>query len=190
MHPSQLRSPSGYTRSISRPRKYILRKFAALLAFLLLSTTASLAQLGVYAGFTTSTLTTVNTPRMNGGTFGAYFDGSHHPLLNFGVDLRGVVLPSNTSPSVTSITAGPRVILHLPVIPIHPYGEVLIGGAHVRDGQGVAYTDTSGFASSADLHILPYIDWRILDYSYTRLNSAHASQNSFTTGLVVRIPFS
>ena len=175
-----------------------MKKFAALLAFLLLSTTASLAQLGVYAGFTTSKFDTANTPRMNGGTFGAYFDASHHPLLNFGIDLRAAVLPSSTSnnsiASLSSVTAGPRVILHLPVIPIHPYAEGLIGGAHVRHGQGTAFIDetdfAAGFAAGADVHIFPYIDWRILDYSYTRVNSAHTSQNSFTTGLVLRIPFS
>jgi hypothetical protein len=175
-----------------------LKKIATLLAFLLLSTTASLAQLGVYAGFTTSKFTTTNAPRMNGGTFGAYFDASHHPLLNFGVDLRAAALPSATSnnatASLTAVTAGPRVVLHLPVIPIRPYAEGLVGGAHIRNGQGASFIDetdlAAGFAAGADLHIFPYVDWRIIDYSYTRINSAHTSQNSFTTGLVLRIPFS
>ncbi len=164
--------------------------------FVLLSLAASsaFAQLGVYAGLTTSKTTVPNTSRFYGGTFGAYFDASHHHLVNFGIDVRGTDLPSDNITKVKSIAAGPRVVFHVPVVPLRPYAEGLIGEAHVQTGQGVAYTDKNGldagFALGADLHIFPYVDWRLLDYSYSRLNAAHAYQNSITTGLVVRIPFS
>lgn len=170
-----------------------MKKFAALLIFLSLASSAAFAQLGLYGGFTTSTFDTANTPRMYGGTFGAYFDASHHPLLNFGLDVRGNVLSNGSNPSMHSITAGPRVVVHIPAIPLRPYAEGLIGGAHVELGQGVAYTNASGldagFALGADLTILPHVDWRILDYSYSRIDAAHTYQTNFTTGLVVRIPF-
>lgn len=170
-----------------------MKRITALLIFLFLASSAAFAQLGLYAGFTTSTLDTANTPRINGGTFGGYFDASHHPLLNFGIDIRGTVLSNNNNPSVHSLTVGPRAVVHLPVIPLRPYAEGLIGEAHVKIGQGVAYSDNSGldagFALGADLTILPHIDWRVLDYSYSRIDAAHTYQHSFTTGLVVRIPF-
>ena len=152
------------------------------------------AQIGVYAGFTTSTLDLAHTPRFNGGTFGAYYDNHHFPLVNLGLDLRAAVLPSDPTTSVTSGLAGPRVALHVPLIPLRPYAEGLVGAAHVTSGQGVARYDgtglATGFAAGADLHILPYIDWRVLDYSYTRLIGPSAYQTNLTTGLVLRIPFS
>ncbi len=168
--------------------------FAAVLSGLLLaSCSSSSAQLGVYGGFTTSTLKLANTPRINGGTFGLQYDGSHHPLLNFGIDVRGSIISSDST-RVTAVTAGPRVIFHLPIVPLRPYAEGLIGGAQVSVGQGVAATDTggfaAGFAAGADLHLLPYVDWRVLDYSYSRLQAGHTYQNSITTGIVIRIPFS
>jgi len=170
-----------------------LKRFAALFVFLCLSSSVAFAQLGVYAGFTTSKLDTANTSRINGGTFGAYFDSAHLPVLNFGIDIRGTVLPSNSVTKVNSITVGPRAVLHLPAIPLRPYAEGLIGEAHVQTGQGVAYTDQggldAGFALGADLTILPHLDWRVLDYSYSRLDAAHAYQSSFTTGFVFRVPF-
>lgn len=169
-----------------------MKKIALLLIFLCLTSSAAFAQLGLYGGFTTSTLDTANTPRMYGGTFGGYFDGSHHPLLNFGIDIRGTVLSNGNNPSLHSVTVGPRAVFHLPAIPLRPYAEGLIGDAHVKIGQGVAYSDNSGldagFALGADLTILPHIDWRILDYSYSRIDAAHTYQKSFTTGLVIRIP--
>jgi hypothetical protein len=171
-----------------------LKRLLTLIAFLSLASTVSLAQLGVYAGFTTSKLKTANTSRFEGGTFGAYFDDSHHKLLNLGVDLRGTVLPSDDVTKVNSIVVGPRAVFHLPVVPLRPYGEVLIGGAHVQTGEGVAYTNRggldAGLAVGADLHIVHWIDWRVLDYSWSRLQAAHTTQNSIATGLVLRIPFS
>ena len=161
---------------------------------LFVAATASQAQLGVYGGFTASTLHLANTPRIYGGTFGAYFDGSRHLLVNFGIDARGTILRGDNNYNVTSVMAGPRVVFHLPVVPLRPYAEGLVGGAHVRVGQGFATYDSGGFAGGiavgADLHILPFVDWRVLDYSYNRLQAATTQQQTITTGIVIRIPFS
>ncbi len=168
-----------------------------LLSLILLASAATLtsqAQIGVYAGFTTSTLDLANTPRFNGGTFGAYYDNHHFPLVNLGLDLRAAVLPSDPTTSVTAGLVGPRLIFHLPLVPVRPYAEGLVGAAHVTTGGGVARYDgtnlAAGLAVGADLRILPYIDWRVLDYSYTRLSGPSAYQTNLTTGLVLRIPFS
>lgn len=155
---------------------------------------AAHAQLGVYAGFSTATLKTANTSRLNGGTAGVYYDGSRHPLVNFGVDVRATFLPEKNSISVRSITAGPRLVVHLPVVPLRPYAELLVGGAHAKTGQGFTFQDRTGFAGGAavgaDLHILPFVDWRVLEYSYTRVQAVPTYQQTLTTGIVIRVPFS
>lgn len=157
-------------------------------------TGAAHAQLGIYGGFSTATLKTANSSRLYGGTVGAYFDGSHHPLVNFGVDLRATFLPEKNSTSITAVTAGPRLVVHLPVVPLRPYAELLVGGAHAKTGQGFTFQDrtsvAAGAAVGADLRILPFIDWRVLDYSYTRVQAVPTYQQTLTTGIVIRIPFS
>ena len=170
-----------------------MKRLLTLLTFLCIAPTASLAQLGAYAGFTTSKLNVPNTSRTNGGTFGVYYDATHLPLINFGLDLRGTVLTSDNITKVKSITVGPRAVVHLPAIPLRPYAEFLVGGASVQTGQGVAYTNKdgldAGFALGADLRVLPWIDWRVLDYSYSRLDArVGTNSNSLTTGIVLRIP--
>ncbi len=152
------------------------------------------AQLAVYGGFSTATLKTANTPRLNGGTVGLYYDGSRHILLNFGIDVRGTFLPGANSTSITVVTAGPRVAVHLPAVPLRLFGEALVGGAHAKTGQGSAYQDRTSFAGGvavgADLKVLPFIDWRVLEYSYTRVQAVPTTQQTLTTGIVFRIPFS
>lgn len=167
-------------------------------------TVASHAQLAAYGGFSGSVLDMANSSsvvtqgpakdaRLYGGTVGLYYDGSRHPLVNFGVDVRGTLFPEQNNADVTAVLAGPRVKLHLPVIPLRPYGEALVGGARAKTGQGVASQDRTafagGFAVGADLRILPFIDWRVLEYSYTHLNAALNHQQTLTTGIVIRFPF-
>lgn len=172
-----------------------MRFTLALLALAIATAVPSHAQLAVYGGFTTSKLTTPNTPRLNGASFGAYYDSHRFPVVNFGIDVRGTVLPVKDTTGVTLITAGPRAVFHLPLIPLRPYGEGMIGGGKVQYGSGGigSYNSGSfaaGVTAGADLHILPFIDWRVIDYSFTRLVGPKANQNSITTGIVVRIPFS
>jgi hypothetical protein len=88
---------------------------------------------------------------------------------------------------------GPRVVVDLPKFPLRPYAEFLVGEAHVQAGQGVAYSNHNsldvGVAAGADLRINSWIDWRVLDYSYSRIKvTANSSLNSLTTGIVLRIP--
>ncbi|HEY8997168.1 MAG TPA: outer membrane beta-barrel protein [Edaphobacter sp.] len=172
-----------------------MRKILAVLALGVATAVAGHAQLAVYGGFTTSKLSTPNTPRLNGGTFGAIYDSKRFPVVNFGIDVRGTVLPVKDTTGVTIFTAGPRAVFHLPLIPVRPYAEAGIGGGKVQFGSGGIGTYNSGsFAASvtagADLHILPLIDWRVIDYSYIRLVGPKTNQNSITTGIVIRIPFS
>jgi hypothetical protein len=164
------------------------------------------AQLGIYAGYTAAKLDVANTDWHYGPTFGAYFDTHHFPVLNFGIDARASFInpgassnSDNSSPStstkITSGLIGPRVILHLPVIPLHPYAEALAGIAKAQYGQGDASVNSTdlayGFALGLDLTIFSHLDWRVIDFTYTRLQDTNTtSQTTLTTGLVLRIPFS
>ena len=168
-------------------------RFAILpLAFALAGTAH--AQLAVYGGFSTATLKTANTTRLNGGTVGAFYDGSRHPLINFGVDVRATFLPEKNTISITAVTAGPRLVVHLPVVPLRPYAELLVGGAHAKIGQGFTFQDrtsvAAGAAVGADLRVLPFIDWRVLEYNWTRVQAIPTYQHTLTTGIVIRLPFS
>lgn len=154
---------------------------------------SSHAQLALYGGFTTSKTNAANTPRLSGGTFGTFYDGKHYPVVNFGIDVRGVVLPVTEAVGVFAFTVGPRAVVHLPGIPVHPYVEITAGAAKVQYGSGgIASYNRVGFAASAtagaDLHLLPFLDWRVIDYSFTRLQGPKSNQTSFTTGIVVHIP--
>jgi hypothetical protein len=153
------------------------------------------AQLGIYAGYTASKLDVANTDWTYGPTFGAYFDFSRHPLINFGLDARFSYINSNNATTIKSGLIGPRAVLHLPVVPIRPYAEALAGIAKANYGQGVASVNSTdlayGFSLGLDFTIFTHLDWRVIDYTYTRLqDTANTPQTSLTTGIVFRIPFS
>lgn len=176
---------------IPNPLKYT----AVLFFFLFASTLGCVAQFGVYAGFTTSTTDLAHTPRMNGGSFGAFYDFSHFPVVDPGIDLRIVDVSNNQTykTSINSVTFGPRIVLHIPHAHLlRPYGEVLVGEAHVDAGQGFATISSGSFAATvvggADLHLIPHLDWRVIDYAFSRDNGGHTYQHSITTGLVLRFP--
>ena len=172
-----------------------MKRFLLLAAVLLSSLSAAHAQLGLYAGYTASNLDAASSNWVYGPTFGAYYDRYHFPLLNFGLDARVSLIDSSSSTKVTSGLIGPRAVLHLPVVPIRPYVEALAGVASSQYGDGVTSVNSKdlayGFAAGVDLHILPYLDWRVLDFNYTRLQDTDTStQKSLTTGIVLRIPLS
>lgn len=152
---------------------------------------AANAQLGLYGAFTGARFNGAHVPWMYGGTFGGYYDGIHFPVVNFGLDLRFAFLGGGGDPSATTGLAGPRAVLHLPVLPIRPYGEVLAGAGHVTRGEGFASTDETifdyGVAAGLDATILPRIDWRVVDYQHTWSPSG-IHQSSLSSGLVLRIP--
>ena len=153
---------------------------------------AARAQVGAYAEFTASQLSAESSSWHYGSTFGAYYTAWHFPVLNFGIDARGSILGTGGSSDprkVYSGLAGPRVILHLPILPLKPYAEGLVGVGHIDEGFGntssTAFAD--GLAAGADLTFFPRLDWRVVEYSYIRLPGG-INENAFSTGLVFRIP--
>ncbi|NYF79396.1 hypothetical protein [Granulicella arctica] len=152
------------------------------------------AQVGVYAAFSETKLNIANTDWIKGATFGAYYDAVHLPLVNFGVDARGSVLGGSGMTQVKSGLFGPRAVAHLPIVPLKPYVEGLIGAGQVQVGQGTAASSAThleyGLAAGADFTFFPRLDWRVVDYQYggfDRLNGT-TGQKTISTGLVFRLP--
>jgi len=164
-----------------------------LAAVLMVTAGSARAQVGVYAGFSASDYHMPNTGWQYGPTFGAYFQPWAAPFIRAGVDVRASLLGSNTE-KVDSILVGPRVQIHPHVLPLMPYGEILIGGAHVNVGEGSANTDKTAIeyqvAGGLDMTIFPRLDWRIAEYSWGSVQNVGESvkPGTITTGLVLRLP--
>jgi hypothetical protein len=165
-----------------------LRLFVA--AVVLLVPGVAKAQIGVYAAFSATKLSVANTSWIYGPTFGAYYTTVHLPVLNFGVDARGSVLGGSGVTQVKSGLIGPRVVAHLPIVPLKPYVEGLVGAGQVQ----VAGTSSThleyGLAGGVDFTFFPRLDWRVVDYQYGSFNGLNGgNQKTISTGLIFRIPF-
>lgn len=164
-----------------------------LAAVLVVTVGSARAQLGVYAGFSASDYHVANVGWQYGPTFGAYFQPFAAPFLRAGIDARASLLGMNNT-KVDSILVGPRVQIHPRVLPLMPYGEILIGGAHVNLGQGSANIDKTSIeyqvAGGLDMTIFPRLDWRIAEYSWGSVQNVGTSvkPGTITTGLVLRLP--
>ena len=152
---------------------------------------AARAQVGVYGGFSTASLTEANTPRTYGGMFGLYYDAKHMSALSLGLDLRYVAMPTNGA-DVKSLLFGPRAVVHVPALPLRVYGQAMLGDGHVTSGQGVAYYSGSGletaWAVGGDFTILPHVDWRVLEFQDGHIFGVDTGIKTVSTGVVARLP--
>lgn len=178
-----------FPRSLSPLRLFPFR-MALLLACLVVFALPGGAQTGVYATFNASDFQTPNVGWKYGPTFGIYHDFLHLPLLGVGVDGRASLLGSGDT-KVYSGLIGPRLQLRPHVLPVMPYVEGLIGGGHIRIGEGFATTDKTRFEYSGvvgvDWTILPRLDWRVVEFSASHV-AADVTPRTWGTGLVLRLP--
>lgn len=194
---------------------------------MLMASLPALAQVGMYSEFSTTHISAANEPRLYGVTLGGYEARSfHHHLafLSMGPDFR-LSLQSGSSnsggysgggpaQSLISFLFGPRLAFKLPVGPIHPYIEGLIGGADSQIGELIPDSDVppGGFPSQSssynkngggtfeghvvgglDMKISKHFDWRMVEFSYGKLFLAAGGTPDYglttlSTGLVVRFP--
>jgi hypothetical protein len=153
-------------------------------------------QLGIYAGFSAANTDIPNQSWFYGATFGGYYNVVKLPVIKLGIDGRAAILNGSGSPSQQQIInglAGPRLEIHLPLIPLKPYVSGHVGGSRIQTGQGTSRTDKTvlgyGFSAGGDMTIFPRLDWRVAEYSYTRSNVfGNLNQSTITTGLVLRLP--
>jgi hypothetical protein len=122
------------------------------------------------------------------GTFGLYYGIAKLGPINLSIDARG-----DLSGNVNSGLFGPRVALHLPLIPLKPYVEVLGGFSSYNTETNGAKNVTSAnyrWVGGIDTTILPHIDWRIADYSYSGAGIAQDNitrhPQTLSTGIVLR----
>jgi hypothetical protein len=160
---------------------------------LLLLPLSGLAQTGVYAMFDASNYDLPNINWQYGPTVGAYHDIISPPFLGIGVDLRASFLGSGSS-KIYSGLLGPRIELRPHVLPIKPYIEALGGAGDVNVGEGFANTSDTAFeyqlVVGVDVTILPRIDWRLAEFSYTGFANMDQTfyPKTISTGLVLRLP--
>ena len=169
------------------------------------------AQLGVYGEFSyaKASLTgggDAESPNaLYGGIGGFYFNLKHLVVLEPGIDVRFVGSYQTNSGDFVSdklyaAVVGPRVAVRLRPLPLRPYVEGLLGVARSEGGGqndsrfpnpssvNFAYQIVVG----ADLTVLPRIDWRVAEYSFTGIpnqglpdaNAGH--MNAISTGIVFR----
>jgi len=166
--------------------------FVLMLGMALLSSSTAHAQGGVYATYTTATMTNIggNVPQMNGATVGFYLQDTRRRVFKGGVDFRGNILSGNYGTSTDHGLAGLRLVW-LPPGRVHvaPYAEFLIGEAHsllFPSGKGETYFMTA-FVAGADYKIARHLDWRVVDFTYSRINATNPFNPVMVgTGLVAR----
>jgi hypothetical protein len=148
------------------------------------------AQNGVYAEFSAEPLHNTTAPTQYGTTVGALLENRSLKLVTAGVDFRGSFVSGTGNTSVDTGLAGLRIAIHPQVLPISPYGELLVGMSHYALGTGLAAN--TDFATAAvvgvDHTLLPHVDWRVIEISYGRVNASTAfNPVTYSTGLVVRL---
>lgn len=170
-----------------------MRKLICFAVLLLAASVAAQGQTAIYGAFSASDYRLPNIPWKTGAMFGLYSDPFGVPFVKAGFDLRASFLGSGNE-AIDSYLGGLRVQIHPHVLPLMPYGEALIGGAHVNVGQGSANLNKTGaeyqLVVGADLTVLPHIDWRVVDYSWGNVLSLGETVHpeTLSTGLVVRLP--
>ncbi|WP_035347354.1 hypothetical protein [Edaphobacter aggregans] len=169
-------------------RLHILLSFAIVLLFAGASKPAR-AQIAIYAGYSGANVSGASSDWAYGPLFGIYKQ-TGYPLhtVNIGGDLRGSFITRNDFHYYTG-AAGPRLAFKVPVLPLRPYIEGLIGVASYNSGSGGDTTTHFNYqvAGGLDLTIFPKVDWRIVDFDYSAVSGQNVNAKILTTGLVLRL---
>lgn len=171
----------------------------ALLAGLFATAQGASAQTAIYGEFTGGKVPAANTALMFGPTVGFYHDNGLG-LIALGYDVRGTFLRRgdthgrDSNQSLNLIDVGVRLAVTPHVLPIKPYVEALGGYGGLTGGQGAARQDGSHvnyeLLGGVDLTFFPRLDWRVVEFSYTRLSGVPDAfaPKALSTGLVFRLP--
>lgn len=173
---------------IATPKTRLLYVLCALCLFALPS---AHAQTGLYGGFNAAKVDQPSNKWAYGGQFGIYSDFAKLPPVRVGADLRFSVMRLDSNTTLFSTLIGPRVAFHPPAIPLTPYAEILIGTGRYSFGNNVgsATKFEYGVLGGVDRPLVPHLDWRVVEFSYSRLATVQRqrlSMETLTTGLVLR----
>jgi hypothetical protein len=172
----------------------------------LLSVATARAQAGAYIAFTGADLdttqtnenapftapptftTTTTATRIYGATFGLYGE-LPIPVIKIGGDVRGELLNGSGSQHYNGVI-GPRIAVDLPAVKLKPYTEFLIGiGSYntLLSTRTDLHVDIE-YVVGVDRKLLPFLDWRVLEYSHGNYYTGSIPTNALTTGAVFYIP--
>ena len=167
--------------------KKTLRTLPLFLFVLLTANLHAQAKLGIYGTVGGEKSGLANEGWTGAGTFGLYYGVTHFSPLALSVDARG-----DLSTNINSAIFGPRLALHVPVFPLKPYVEFLLGASSYSTQNNTPKNSTSftyRYVGGIDTAILPRIDWRVVDFSYSGgISQFNTSINpkTLSTGLVLR----
>jgi hypothetical protein len=156
----------------------ILLILPLLLLCLFASTLHAQARLAIYGTVGGEKSEVNNAGWTTAGTFGLYHTFANLGPIAVSVDARG-----DLSGNINSGLIGPRIALHLPLFPLKPYAELLGGfSSYSTQANGAKNTTNATYRwiGGIDTTILPHLDWRVVDYSY--------SGGGITQGNVTRHP--
>ena len=190
-------------------------KFSVAAIVMALTTVAAHAQVGLYFNPIVSRVS-ISTPdtgpfaflgqnttsRIFGGVMlGGYYEFSHQPKFDVGVDLRDEIEHSNNA-SLNSFLIGLRVSTKPMVFQLKPYVEIVGGEGRSESPLSpvhVTKAEYGGFLG-LDKRLNRHVDWRILELGYssvTTISSAiyngptpipAAKMINASTGFVFRFP--
>jgi len=167
-------------------------RFKLLLIVLVLGAAAvpaARAQNGIYVMYTGAGISGISAPNQYGPTVGAYIESTHAKVVSAGVDFRASFLNGSNNSSVDGGMAGFRLVIKPRVLPIAPYGELLIGVAQSTVSAKTTTDFQTAVVVGLDYTLVPHVDWRVVELSYGRVNSASAfNPTSVSTGIVFRLP--
>lgn len=146
------------------------------------------ARVAIYGTIGTEKSEVNNSGWSTAGTFGLYYGLVNLGPIAVSADARG-----DLSTNINSGLIGPRVALHFPVFPLKPYVELLAGVSayNTQDNGAKNATDLNyRWVGGLDTTILPHLDWRVADYSYSGggISQGNVTRHpqTLSTGLVVR----
>ena len=163
--------------------------FFVLVAFVSLQSSLMHAQLAVYGGFSAASTSGVSSQWSYGGMVGLYKQSGHlASIINIGGDLRGSFITRNDFHYYTG-AVGPRVAFKVPVLPLRPYVEGLVGVASYNAGNASDSTTHFNYqvVGGLDLTLVPHVDWRVVDFDYSAVSGQNVNAKILSTGLVIRL---
>jgi len=146
------------------------------------------AKIALYGTIGTEKSEVNNSGWSAAGTFGIYYGLANLGPVAISADLRG-----DLSTNINSGLIGPRVALHFPLFPLKPYVELLAGVSAYNTSNNGAKSSTDlnyRWVGGLDTAVLPHLDWRVADYSYSGggISQGNVTRHpqTLSTGIVVR----
>ena len=148
---------------------------------------AAEAQIAAYGGFSGAAVSGGSTPSAWGGLVGVYAQKRHFIVVSAGGDLRASFLKRNGFHYNTG-AIGPRLAFRIPIVPLRPYVEGLVGVAHYNVGAGSSNGTRLNYHAVAGLDwtVMPRVDWRVFDYDFSGTTGS-VSANIFSMGISIRV---